>query len=369
LNELTGVFYGTPTLAGVFTFTVEASDTTGAYVSNKYTVTIPEGAAPATGTITTSASPAEGGTVAGGGTFEIGTPITVTATHNPGYEFVNWTEGGVQVSDSETYPLTVNGDRDLVANFARVTYAIATASAPAGGGTTSGGGTVNSGDSVTVIATATAGYNFVNWTEGVTVVSTTPSYTFSAGANRVLVANFVPTYTITTSASPVDGGTTAGDGTFNQGDSVTVQAVANAVYHFVNWTEGSVVVSALSSYTFTASADRALVANFAPKAPVLEISSASVVRNRAKIDVTVSIVNTGDAAAQGVIIDSKKEATIDRKATNERPPITIGDIAPGESASTVLTFAGVKAGIRTLQLQLTYTGGTATLSIPVEVPE
>ena len=35
-----------------------------------------------------------------------------------------------------------------------------------------GGGTVNSGSSVTVVATANAGYAFVNWTENGTPVST-----------------------------------------------------------------------------------------------------------------------------------------------------------------------------------------------------
>ena len=368
LNELTGVFSGTPTRAGVFTFSVEASDTTGGYVSNKYTVTIPEGALPATATITTTASPAGGGTVSGGGTFEIGTPITVTATHDPGYAFVNWTEGNVPVSDSETYPLTVNGDRNLVANFARVTYSIVTTAAPAGGGTTSGGGTVNSGDSVTVIAVANAGYSFVNWTEGATIVSTTPSYTFVASANRTLVGNFVPVYTINTSASPADGGTTTGDGTYSQGDSVTVQAVPSAAYHFVNWTEGSAVVSLLPSYTFTAGANRALVASFAPKAALLEINSASAVRIQGKIDVTVSIANSGDAVAQGVTIEARRDATISGKAMKKHAQITIGDILPGESTTTVLTFAGVKAGTRTLRLDLIYSGGAATLTIPVIVP-
>lgn len=368
LNELTGVFSGTPTLAGVFTFTVEASDTTGAVVSKAYTVTIPVGGVPAVGTISTSSSPAEGGTTTGDGSFEFGTPITVIGTHNPGYEFLNWTEGGVQVSDSEIYPLTVNGDRSLVANFARVTYIIVTTAAPTNGGATSGGGTVNSGDSVTVIATANVGYNFVNWTEGVAVVSTTPSYTFAASANRDLVANFVPAYIITTSSSPSAGGSTSGDGTFNGGDSVTVQAVANTGYNFVNWTEGGAMVSALPSYTFTASADRGLVANFAPRVASLEISSAIVVRNRGKIEVTVSIANTGDAVAQDVTIETRRDATINRKAANIRPPVTIGDIPPGGSGTTVLTFAGVKAGTHTLRLQLTYTGGTAPLSIPVEVP-
>lgn len=368
LNETNGVFSGTPTLAGVFTFTVEAWDTTGAYVTNTYTVTIPEGAVPATATITTTASPAEGGTVSGGGIFEIGTPITVTSTHNPDYAFVNWTESNLPVSDSETYPFTVNGDRNLVANFVRVTYAIVTTAAPAGGGTTSGGGTVNSGDSVTVVAVANAGYTFVNWTEGAAIVSTTPSYNFAADANRSLVANFVPVYAISTSASPASGGTTTGDGIFSQGDNVTVQAVENSAYHFVNWTEGSVVVSVLPSYTFTVGANRALVANFAPRAALLSISSASAVRIHGKIDVTVSIANSGDSVAQGVTLEARRDAMINGKAMKGHAPIEIGDIQPGQSATTVLTFAGVKAGIRTLRLDLIYSGGTATLTVPVTVP-
>lgn len=176
LNEVTGIFSGTPTVAGVFTFTVDASDTSGALVSKTYTVTIPEGGAPVTGTITTSASPSVGGSTAGDGVFDNGTAVTVVATHSLDYDFVNWTEGGLEVSASAVYPFTVNGDRDLVANFARITYTIVTGATPAAGGTTSGGGTVNSGDGVTVQASANAGYNFVNWTEGGLEVSTTAIY-------------------------------------------------------------------------------------------------------------------------------------------------------------------------------------------------
>jgi hypothetical protein len=116
LDEITGIFSGTPTAAGVFTFTVGASDTSGTAVSKEYTVTIPEGV-PVTSTITTSALPLAGGTTTGDGVYNNGTPVTVIATHNMGYDFVNWTEGGVEVSVSAVYPFTVNADRNLVANF------------------------------------------------------------------------------------------------------------------------------------------------------------------------------------------------------------------------------------------------------------
>ena len=69
-------------------------------------------------------------------------------------------------------------------------------------------------------------------------------------------------YTVTTSTNPSLGGTTTGDGTYNNGTNVTVSATPNTDYIFVNWTEGATVVSTNSSYTFTLTGDRDLVANF-----------------------------------------------------------------------------------------------------------
>ena len=67
--------------------------------------------------ITTSASPTAGGSTSGGGTFSSGASVTVVATQGPGYGFVNWTEGGIQVSGSASYNFTASADRTLVANF------------------------------------------------------------------------------------------------------------------------------------------------------------------------------------------------------------------------------------------------------------
>ena len=69
-------------------------------------------------TITVTANPAEGGQVDGGGTVAQGQSCTVTATANPNYEFVNWTENGNVVSTNAVYSFTVNTNRTLVANFA-----------------------------------------------------------------------------------------------------------------------------------------------------------------------------------------------------------------------------------------------------------
>ena len=75
------------------------------------------GYTPATFTIAASASPSAGGSVSGGGRVGAGVSVTLTATPNTGYSFVNWTESGVQVNATASYTFTVSANRTLVANF------------------------------------------------------------------------------------------------------------------------------------------------------------------------------------------------------------------------------------------------------------
>jgi uncharacterized delta-60 repeat protein len=95
------------------------------------------------------------------------------------------------------------------------------------------------------------------------------NYSGSSGlVEQVQSFTVVPTtYTISTSAIPIAGGILSGGGTFNSGATVAVVATTNPGYKFTNWTEGGSVVSAVASYTFTASANRILVANFSTLTP------------------------------------------------------------------------------------------------------
>jgi Divergent InlB B-repeat domain len=72
-------------------------------------------------TIAVSASPSIGGTVGGSGTFAAGTSQAVTAEANSGYVFADWTESGSVVNSSTNYNFTLNGNRNLVANFTAIT--------------------------------------------------------------------------------------------------------------------------------------------------------------------------------------------------------------------------------------------------------
>jgi hypothetical protein len=64
----------------------------------------------------------ENGTVTGAGTYDYGTNVTLTATPNTGYKFVNWTKEGVEVSTDAEYIFTATEDVELVANFEKETY-------------------------------------------------------------------------------------------------------------------------------------------------------------------------------------------------------------------------------------------------------
>ena len=217
-------------------------------------------------TITVSANPSNGGTATGGGTFTYGQSCTVTATANTGYTFSNWTENGNVISSNADYTFTVEGNRNLVANFTAITYTITVSANPSNSGTTSGGGTYTHGQSCTVIATSADGYTFMNWTENGSVVSTDANYSFIVTSNRSLVANFEEqqpdTYNINVSPNPNIGGTVTGGGNYNGGQQCTVTATANTGYSFVNWTENGEVVTTNASYTFIVTGNRTLVANF-----------------------------------------------------------------------------------------------------------
>ena len=207
----------------------------------------------------------EGGSAAGGGTFAEGDTCTVVATANVGYNFVNWTENGNQVSAEAEYSFAVTGNRSLVANFTSQEYTITATAEPEEGGTVDGSGGYNNGDECTLTATANEGYEFLNWTkEDGTIVSTDPVYAFTVTETAAFVAHFQAIiYTISASAYPENGGTVSGGGDdFHYGDECSLTATAASGYRFVNWTKDDTVVHGEPTYSFPVTESGEYVAHF-----------------------------------------------------------------------------------------------------------
>ena len=213
-------------------------------------------------TITASANPAAGGTVTGGGTYNQGQSCTLTATPNTGYNFVNWTKNGTQVSTNPSYTFTVTESAAYVAHFQLQSFTISVEVNPANAGTVAGGGTYTYGQNCTVSATPTQHYVFVNWTENGFPVSTEATYSFAVNANRNLVANFErEIIDIKVNINPTDAADITGEGFYYYGDQVTLTVEPYDNYLFQNWTEDGIVVCETMTYTFTATDSRTLTAN------------------------------------------------------------------------------------------------------------
>ncbi len=181
-----------------------------------------------TATITVTANDSTMGTVAGGGTYSVGSSVVLVASPNVGYRFVGWSDGN---TDNPRTEILV-GDETLTAIFESTTpstrYSVNVNVAEGqsglgsvnidGGGTTA---TVERGSSVTINAVPNAlhvGAYFVKWSDG----STSASRTVTINSNMTYTAEFAEVGTIDTGVA--DGST--GTGTIEA--TVTRNGVAAA---------------------------------------------------------------------------------------------------------------------------------------------
>ncbi|HRW62150.1 MAG TPA: hypothetical protein P5132_01610, partial [Bacteroidales bacterium] len=133
----------------------------------------------------------EGGSINGAGVYNMGTTAELKAIPASGYTFINWTEDGFVVSSDEIFSFTVDGNRNLIANFGLTCYITANAN-PAEGGTVTGNGEYGNGVIAYLNAIPSIGYNFEKWTEeGNTGWEWWwTNYSFTVDGNRSFIAHF-----------------------------------------------------------------------------------------------------------------------------------------------------------------------------------
>lgn len=97
---------------------------------------------------------------------------------------------------------------------------------------------------------------------------------FALTALTLMDTNAPLTVSIAAGASSVEMGSVSGAGTYDSGAACTLTATASPGCYFVNWTEAGIEQSTQASYSFTASANRSLVAVFA-RLPVMNVTPAA----------------------------------------------------------------------------------------------
>jgi len=116
-------------------------------------------------TITVTANNSDWGSVTGGGTFQRGTDIQISATANAGYHFDRWNDG----STDNPHTITVMADATYTANFVSDSAAMFTVTLTVNDetmGTVNGAGTYPEGSVVTIEALPYEGFEFVSWSDG-----------------------------------------------------------------------------------------------------------------------------------------------------------------------------------------------------------
>ncbi len=134
-------------------------------------------------TITVLPADSSNGSVTGGGTYDVGATVTLTANPNAGFRFLSWND------DNTDNPRTivVDGDSTFVASFKAI-YTITVLANNNEYGTVSAGGTFDEGEEVTLTAEPNARYCFIEWNDGNTdnprTVTATSDITYVADFSR-----------------------------------------------------------------------------------------------------------------------------------------------------------------------------------------
>ena len=184
--------------------------------------------------VTVTTSNVSYGTASGGSLYSSGTEIMLTATPNPGYRFVTWSDGNLNA----IRPLIVaESNATYTATFEAIPISITVQANNADYGKVTGTGTYAIHDHATLTATAQSGYRFIRWNDGNTQASRSVAVPLEGAT---FTAYFSPLATISVQTDNTQQCSVSGSGTYVVGEEVTLIAHPGTGFRFVRWNDDSV---------------------------------------------------------------------------------------------------------------------------------
>lgn len=203
-------------------------------------------------------TPVGSGTVEGAGECAKGSDVTLTPKPNTGYEFTGWTFEDETTSTDNPLIITVDGDKNITANFAKKQYTLTVLANDDAKGDVTGNGTYEYGTEVEITATPKSGFEFTGWSNG----SKENPLTISMEEDTELTANFraILASSITLNAHPVKDYTASIVGTMkraiqNGENTIVLTHEANGTAHIYNIAHATKTVNEISQEGVNAAAD------------------------------------------------------------------------------------------------------------------
>ena len=184
--------------------------------------------------VLTSVNNADMGSATGDGNYEYHQAVSLKATANEGYHFVNWNDDPALTSPTLDILVPFNGGT-YKATFAPNNYTVSVSTNYPDKCTATGSGTYAYKQKVSLNTSGTDGYEFVDWSDGVKTAAREVEVPIGG---LVLTANYrlLGQYTVTALADATMGYTT-GSGSGFEHAVIHIEAVANAGYQFVKWSD------------------------------------------------------------------------------------------------------------------------------------
>jgi|GEM_PF-1285151 len=204
-------------------------------------------------TRTLSVESVYGDVLPAGGTYTKGMQLNLTAKGRVGYKFTHWT-GDIGGADStaSSIPVTMDANRQIVANYEPVEVRTLTATATEGGAVKldHADGRYSDGDGANLTAVPAYGFKFVRWDGDLKSENPSEQLTMTGDFKVRAVFEVLPRHVLTTAANSDEGSVKVNPSKPNyvHGDEVILTAVDRFGYRFDGWTDKNTETGAQKTY-------------------------------------------------------------------------------------------------------------------------
>lgn len=189
----------------------------------------------------------DAGVVTGGGEYYAGGYVELRAMPNEGYVFVGWFQGDKFISDETNYAFNMPDTFiEYTAKWEKQKYTVFVSGMDYG--TITGIGEYEWGVQVTLTVAVNAGYNFLGYYDGESLIESSYTFKFTMPKSNIELTTKWEIEKFPLRLESNIGGGVDGEGEYESGTSVTITATTNEGYKFVGWYQEEQLVTTNAQY-------------------------------------------------------------------------------------------------------------------------